>query len=258
MESAAEAERLLSQEDAIETRSRLLAAGLARGHRALDAGCGPGGVSFEMSQLVGAEGSVVGLDASPDRVAQARGLWERQAPNLRFHRGDVRESGLPAEAFDFVWSQFVFEYLPDPAAALRELVRVTAPGGRIAVADIDGLGLANWPMPTALQRSLETLGQALAATGFDPHIGRKVFSLFKATGLRNVRVRLSPFYIAAGAADARLQRDWQTRFDTISPIGIKALGAQAYGALVADFLNLLQEESALKYAVVLTTEGVKP
>ncbi|WP_171420177.1 methyltransferase domain-containing protein [Corallococcus exercitus] len=258
MESADESRRLLEQEQSQDTRAMLGRTGLKPGHRVLDAGCGPGGIAELMAELVGEGGHVTGVDLHEGRVAEARAR-NAHRPHLTFLQADVRTTGLPADAFDYAWSQYVFEYLPDRHAALAELIRVTRPGGRVVVSDIDGLGFQNWPFPEHLREGTQRIVEALATRGFDLYVGRKLFSEFRRAGLTDVRVHLMPFYLCAGAAEARLVRDWKTRFEALAPVGAAAFGGPAaYQSHCDDFLAMLQDPEGLKYAVTLVTEGTKP
>jgi SAM-dependent methyltransferase len=75
---------------------------------------------------------VVGVDASPDYVAAAR----RGAPKrgARFLVGDARRLDFSDATFDRALSLLALNFVPDPAAALAEQIRVTRPGGLIAAA----------------------------------------------------------------------------------------------------------------------------
>jgi ubiquinone/menaquinone biosynthesis C-methylase UbiE len=258
MESADETRRLLAQEAADPARVRLIATGLKEGMHALDAGCGPGLISETMSELVGPAGRVTGIDMSPERVQESSARAAGK-PNVSFAVADVRKTGLPDASFDYVWSQFVFEYLPDPQNGLAELLRVTRPGGKVVVADVDGVGLLNWPFPKEIEEGARKVLNAIAGHGFDIHVGRKMFNLFRAAGLRDVRVQLFTHYIVAGAADARLHEDWAIRFRTLEKVVTPLFGSgEAYLAFAEGYLAMLRDPDALKYSVVLVTEGVKP
>ncbi|WP_208726366.1 methyltransferase domain-containing protein [Corallococcus terminator] len=257
MESAGEARRLLEQEQSQDTRAVLRLTGLKDGDRALDAGCGPGGITELMAERVGERGHVTGVDVHEGRIAEAQAR-NRHRPQLTFLQVDVRATGLPADTFDYVWSQYVFEYLPDRQVALAELIRVTRPGGRVVVSDIDGLGFQNWPFPEHLRQGTQRIVEALEARGFDLYVGRKMFSDFRRAGLADVRVHLVPFYMAPGAAEARLLRDWETRFEALAPVAVPAFGGPAaYRAHCEEFLTMLADPEGLKYAVTLVTEGIK-
>ena len=106
------------------------AAEIGRGDRVLDVGCGTGVVAREAAQRVGTEGRVVGLDLNPRMLAVAR----RIAPEIEWRQGDAGELPFEDGAFDVVASQFAAMFFPDPVLALREMWRVLAPRGRLAVA----------------------------------------------------------------------------------------------------------------------------
>lgn len=251
MESSSEGRRLREQENANPSLVRLRAAGLGLGQRVIDVGCGSGAVMPAMLELVGPEGCVSGIDASAERVTEAKKL----VPSAALQVAALPATGLPSAHYDFSWSQFVFEYLREPEAALAELIRITKPGGTVAVADIDGIGLAFWPRPRVIEDGLPLLMSALESTGFDFFVGRKLFTWFKRAGLADVNVHLSPLYVAAGA-DARLHADYVQRFDVLAPVAVKTFGSeQRYWEFAKAYLALLSDEEALKYAVVLTVSG---
>lgn len=259
MESSDEARRLLAQERASDVRRPLLLTGLREGQRVLDAGCGPGGILEAMLDLVGPSGHGVGVDLSPERLAEARKLLQAR-PNVELVQADVRTTGLPDASFDYTWSQYVFEYLPPPvrAQALAELIRVTRPGGKVVIAEIDGQGLNNWPISPSLHEHSLRFTQALAQAGFDIHVGRKLFHEFRQAGLCEVRVHLLPQYVIAGAADERVLKDWETRFATLEPLVAGALGGlEAYRGQCREYLGMLADPDALKYSVLLVTEGTR-
>ncbi len=71
MESTDETRRLLVQERTGNARDALLLSGLKPGDRVLDAGCGPGGISEVIAELVGPTGHVTGVDLSEERLGGA-------------------------------------------------------------------------------------------------------------------------------------------------------------------------------------------
>jgi arsenite methyltransferase len=108
----------------------------AEGERILDVGCGPGFYVAELLDVVGPEGSVVGVDGSPSSLAVAASRCEGRA-NVAFHEADA--TSLPVEDgdFDAALSVQVLEYVPEVAPALREIHRALRPGGRVVVWDVD-------------------------------------------------------------------------------------------------------------------------
>ena len=106
------------------------AAEIGQGQRVLDVGCGTGAVARTAARRVGPEGRVVELDINPRMLAVAR----RVAPEIEWRHGDAGDLPFDDGAFDVVVSQFAAMFFPDPALALREMWRVLAPHGRLAVA----------------------------------------------------------------------------------------------------------------------------
>lgn len=255
MESKGEAARLIAQERANPSRERLRAAGLEAGMRVADVGCGAGALASAMLEIVGPSGQVVGVDPSVERLAAARAL-AGDARNVEFRVGALPATGLEAKSFDFVWSQYVFEYLAEPRPALDELVRLARPGATVGVADIDGLGRTHWPVSRVAEEGLDTLVRALEKTGFDWFVGRKLFHLFRSAGLHDVTASVAPFFEIGGAADARMLSDWRLRFDALRAVAVPEFGsAERYDAFCEAYLAMLADADTFKYAVVITTRG---
>lgn len=106
------------------------AARLTPGQRVLDVACGTGVLAQEAARRVGPEGKVVGLDRNDGMLAVAG----RKAHDVDWRHGMAEDLPFSDGAFDAVISQFGLMFFEDRAKALKEMVRVTRPGGRIAVA----------------------------------------------------------------------------------------------------------------------------
>lgn len=101
------------------------------GGTALDAGCGTGRALVWLREAVGPAGRVVGLDATPEMLAEARRRGRGDLASLLV--GDARRLPFPAGSFDAVFAGGLIPHLADPSSGLAELARVTRPGGRLAV-----------------------------------------------------------------------------------------------------------------------------
>jgi len=108
---------------------------LQRGDRVLDVACGTGVLAREAAARTAPAGSVVGLDANPGMLAVAAQL----APAIEWRQGFAESLPFPDSSFDAVVSQFGLMFFSDQRQALREMIRVLRPGGRLAVAVWDSL-----------------------------------------------------------------------------------------------------------------------
>jgi SAM-dependent methyltransferase len=108
---------------------------LQDGAAVLDAGCGTGALAAAIAARDGAA-RITGIDLSPAFLAAARD----RVPGLRAVAADAARLPLPAGSFDAALSLLVLQFLPDRAAAVAEMARVTRPGGLVAAAMWDFTG----------------------------------------------------------------------------------------------------------------------
>jgi arsenite methyltransferase len=110
---------------------------LAPGERVLDLGSGAGTDSLIAAQMVGPEGSVTGVDMTPQMLAKARAAAaEMGAVNVEFVEAEAERLPFADAAFDVVISNGVIDLIPDKDAVFAELHRVLVPGGRLQIADV--------------------------------------------------------------------------------------------------------------------------
>jgi arsenite methyltransferase len=110
---------------------------LSAGERVLDLGCGAGTDSLVAAQMVGPDGSVVGIDMTPEMLAKAhRAAAEMGAANVEFVEGEIELLPFADESVDVVISNGVIDLLPDKDTVFAEIYRVLRPGGRIQFADV--------------------------------------------------------------------------------------------------------------------------
>ncbi len=107
------------------------------GEAVLDLGCGAGAEVLHAARLVGPTGRAVGVDMTDEMLEQARAALRGSGlTNVEFLKGEIECLPLPDASFDLVVSNCVLNLSPDKASALREALRVLAPGGRFVVADV--------------------------------------------------------------------------------------------------------------------------
>lgn len=112
------------------------AARIQSGQRVLDVGCGTGILAREIASRIGSKGRVVGIDPSPGMLAVAKQL---APPAVEWREGVAESLPFPDQSFEAVVSQFALMFFTDRRQALREMLRVLTPGGRLAVAVWDSL-----------------------------------------------------------------------------------------------------------------------
>ena len=117
-----------------EMRIARLLLGLSAGHSVLDVACGPGNFTRSFGRAVGADGLAVGIDASETMLSRgSRDLDRSGTDNVCLLRGDATELPFLDGSFDAVCCFAALHLFADPFAALTDMTRVLAPGGRIAI-----------------------------------------------------------------------------------------------------------------------------
>jgi len=107
------------------------------GERVLDLGSGAGTDSLVAAQMVGPEGSVTGIDMTPEMLAKAAtAAAQLGTTNVEFVESEAEHLPFADGSFDVVISNGVIDLIPDKDAVFSELHRVLAPGGRLQIADV--------------------------------------------------------------------------------------------------------------------------
>ena len=110
-------------------------ADVASGDRALDVGCGPGALTARLVERLGAD-AVSAVDPSPTFVEAVRA----RLPGVDARAGFAEQLPFHDNTFDAAMAQLVVHFMGDPVAGLREMARVTRPGGVVAACVWDHAG----------------------------------------------------------------------------------------------------------------------
>jgi len=110
---------------------------IAPGEVVVDLGCGAGMDLLLAAERVGPKGRAIGIDMTPDMLAQTeKGAELIGAPQVEARRGDLLDLPIESESVDVVISNGVLNLVTDKVAAFSEIARVLKPGGRLHLADI--------------------------------------------------------------------------------------------------------------------------
>lgn len=170
-----------------------------RGWHCCDLGCGPFGILGALSRRVGPTGRVVGVDLNPAQVAAAQQFaTDSGFTSIEVVQGDAYQTGLPDQAFDLVHARFIFAPLGRDEALLREMLRLTRPGGVIAIEEPDEAGYQAYPSHPAWDRLKALTIEAFSRGGGDYNAGRRMYSLLRDAGLDAVDARAAVLALPAG------------------------------------------------------------
>jgi ubiquinone/menaquinone biosynthesis C-methylase UbiE len=160
---------------------------LRPGMTVLDCGCGPGTVSVDIAERLGA-GRAVGVDLDESQIGLARELAQRRGcGNVSFRQGDVYRLPFGDASFDAVFSHALFEHLSDPPRAMSELLRVLKPGAPAVVCTPDWGSFLYSPATAPLLGAVHAYCELQNRNGGDVAIGHKLLDYARQAGFERVR-----------------------------------------------------------------------
>ncbi|KAL2150990.1 hypothetical protein VTH82DRAFT_6088 [Thermothelomyces myriococcoides] len=226
---------------------------LRPGMRVLDVGCGTGNLTAHIASLVGSEGSVVGVDPSPERLEIARELVKELTAegklavnNLTFYEGVAEDlSRFPDASFDAVFVNSTMHWVQDQPRAIREFGRVLRPGGRVGISGGSG------DFVTAQERiKAEVLSREPYRQYPEPapprYLGRAEMNrLLDEAGFSGPRdLVINKIVKSVPSADAMI--DW---LDTSS-------SGKTYGGIPLELRPRAREEMKVEWNKLLTDDGI--
>lgn len=173
----------------------------------LEIGCGTGVVTRELARRIGPGGRLVGSDPSDGMVAVARQLAaEAGQSGIEFEVQDGGSLPYPDATFDLVCAVTVFSHVPAREAVLREVARVTKPGGRVLI--VDGDFAANQIAHSDQDTTTKILTAWRANVVDDPYLTRRLGPLVEGAGLTMGAVD-GHIHVEAGHVDEATSFAWQ-------------------------------------------------
>jgi len=232
--------------------SKLKGIGLADGDTILDLGSGPGITAMLLSHHF-PRSRIIGIEPDKDLRTRAEGLKaEKNLNHCVFLEGTAQEIPLADNAVDFAYARLLFQHIPDPMAALKEMHRVIRRNGIACILDVDDDTIFIHPRVRAWEAVENRVAKAQASYGGDRHVGRKLLAYLLEAGFESVRVDLVPvttqmlgpkafFDIVFGFKKQTLMRagDWD----------------EATGKLFNAIRDLLQKEGAFASENIFVVHG---
>ncbi len=173
---------------------------LRPGQRLLDVGSGPGTITADLAERVGAA-TTTALEHSDDAIALTRAeLQRRGLTEVECVVGDVHGLDLPDRAYDVVHAHQVLQHVERPVVALREMLRVTADDGLVAVRDSDYAAFTWYPGAPLLEEWLDLYHRVARGNGGEPDAGRRLHAWAREAGASWVEASTSTWLFTGADA----------------------------------------------------------
>lgn len=179
----------------------------------LDVGCGPGSITVDLAERLGPH-RVRGVEITEDPLSQARASALERGVEVEFAVDDVYALSDPDDTYDVTHAHQVCQHLSDPVAALREMRRVTRPGGVVAVRDADYAAFHWWPADVRLDRWLELYHAVARGNDAEPDAGRRLLAWAHRAGFTEVTPSASVWCYATAQERAAWGGMWADRIHT--------------------------------------------
>lgn len=231
--------------------------GLRDGMSVLELGSGPG---FFTQQLLNwlPNSTITAVEIDPILIERAKQHLSGQAgERLHLVEASVMNTGLPDNHFDFAIARLLFQHLPDPTGAAREILRVLKPGGKLVVIDVDGhLRWVIEPSVPELELVMEKVYQSQVKRGGNPFIGRQLWRILQSVGFKNLDLEAVVFHSDESGIEAFLPQFNPDILLNLVKAGV--LSEQEQQRVAASFQTSLNSANPLIVRLWLMACGEKP
>lgn len=213
---------------------------LQKGDRVLDVGCGTGIVARYAAGVVGDDGTVVGLDVNEGMLEVARATSTEVTSAVEWRRGDATDLPFTDGTFDVVLCQQALQFVADPSAALREMRRVLAPDGRMAISVLRPLAFnpGYGVLAGALERHVGDDAGAMMRSPFPDWEGEMLRALADDAGFRDRAVTIEISAVRYPSIEEFVRREAASS-PLAGPLG--SLDRDVRGTLIREIEDALGE-----------------
>ncbi|KAM7218687.1 S-adenosyl-L-methionine-dependent methyltransferase [Rhypophila decipiens] len=172
----------------------------------LDVGAGSGSISATFAQIIGTKGHVTALDLNPATIPRCEAVAEEMGVKemMSFQQGEVHKLPYEDNTFDVVHCHQLLTHVNAPWDALREMLRVTKPGGVVAAREGDWETEVRWPQLPGLVKFHGFAGSMLVGHGGTKSAGRQLVSWALRAGAK--RSQITPSYGTWSYTDPELKK----------------------------------------------------
>jgi len=258
MENDQEIARLELKTDTESVLRQARWAGLRPGMRVADIGCGPGKTSAVLHDLVSPGGSVVGVDASEDRICYALKSYNN---GVEFRCKNFLEPLDDLGTFDFVWVRFVLEYYRANSFDLvKNISKIVKPGGIICLIDLDYNCMNHYSINPRLEKTIaELMKQLQLKADFDPFVGRKLYTYLYDLDFEEIDVQLAAHHLTFGTMKTSDAFNWKVKMEVISRKLSEVMQDYegGYSQFEKDFQEFIDDPRRFTYTPVISCRGRK-
>jgi len=232
--------------------------GVTNGMKCLDAGAGPGFVSMDLLNIIGAEGELTALEPSQLYLEHFKDYCSKNSiTNVKFINSNVEEAELPENYYDFIFARWVISFVPDPGLFISKLYKALKPGGIIALQDYNYEGISRYPQTETFKDVPDAVRKYWLKGGGDPYIALKIPELFKKSGLTLTDYKPN---VLAGNKDSGVfewaHKFFSVHFDVMAKMG--AISSREADEMLQDWLEHRYDSNAVFFSpIVVDMAGQK-
>jgi len=261
MEHEEETTRLEKKTDPSALRKQAQWCGIKPGQRLMDLGCGPGKTTAILYDLIQPGGSILGLDASPERIAHARKRYGDK-PGMEFAVHDIRLPFNGFGKFDAIWVRFVLEYYRQQSKDIvRNIAESLNQGGFLYLLDLDYNCLSHYELPLPMAKIVpEIIHRLEDVYNFDAYAGRKLYAHLFDLSFESIEVSVTAHHVIYGEIQDIDSYNWTKKIEVIATrlADLFETYPGGYQGFLTDFRTHFHDPRRFTYTPLIMCKGRKP